>query len=109
MFQKVRDDITSIEDKLYERGLIYKATRDSHASVSVYFRNWVFDGELGPYCIISIRSDDPSIIEEDKYEIISEFVNEKISDLSEDWPSHLKTYVSNIWGYVVLLNEKKIY
>lgn len=109
MFQEVQDDIISIENKLYENGLLYKATRDSNASVSVYFKYSEFDGEIGPYCIIYILSDDPSIVVKKQYEIISDFVNEKISDLSEDWPIHLRTYISNIWGYVVLLNEKKIY
>jgi hypothetical protein len=105
----ISNDLLDIEDKLYETGLLFSATGDPESIVSVNFGEWDCDGEKGPHWIISISSEDPRALSDDEFENISDFVNEKISDASENWPVHVSEQTSDCWGQIVSLNGKQVY
>lgn len=107
---KVKVDLQAIEDKLRERGFLVKATGDSEADVTISYEEWGEGDEHGPYVVIGITSSSPKKkLNADRFEDISDYVNEKISDVAEQWPEDVGNALSDIFGQVVLLNGKKIY
>lgn len=108
--ETVRDGLEDIEDKLRERGFLVKATGDTEAEVTIKYDEWGEEGDRGPYLIISISSAAPKKkLREDHFEAISDYVNDKISEISEEWSEEISEALSDIFGQVVLLNEKQVY
>jgi len=106
---EVREDIQAIEDKLYERGMLVSATGDHDAQVSISFEEWGEDGDRGLYWVISITSENSNDGDEDEGERISDYVSEKIDEISENWPSSSKALIEDSSGAVVLLNGSILY
>jgi hypothetical protein len=107
--EHVRGDIEAIENKLYESGRLISATGDREASASISYGDWDCGGEVGPHWIISIFSENYCGSSDDKFEEISDFVNEKISDASEQWPENVLEKFSDCWGQIVTLNGRQVY
>lgn len=107
---KVKSDLEAIEDKLRERGFLVKATGDSESDVTISYDEWGENDERGPYVVIAITSSSPKKkLNVDRFEEISDYVNEKLSDVAEQWPQDVANTLADIFGQVVLLNGKKMY
>jgi ribosomal protein L40E len=105
----VREDIQSIEDKLYERGILVSATGDQEADVSISFGEWGEVGQRGFYWIIAITSNVSDKSGDGKWEELFEYVNEKLSDFEDEWPESVTSLVEDSFGTVVLLNGNRVY
>lgn len=107
---QVKDCLESIEDKLRERGLLTTATGDNESEVTIYYDEYGEDNNKGPHLLISINSTSPrKLLSEEHFEAISDYVNEKIGELSEEWPQDVSAALADIFGQVVLLNGNKVY
>ncbi|MEZ6013466.1 MAG: hypothetical protein R3C08_16550 [Hyphomonas sp.] len=107
---EARDTLLDIEDKLRERGALVRLTGDSSADVTLRFSEWGDGEDRGPYLLIEIdspevESDADTSIAED----ISDYVSDKLSDASADWPAAEAEQLGALFGHVVLLNGVKIY
>lgn len=107
--EAVRDEIDSIEDKLYERGMLVAATGDPDPEVRITFEEWGAGGERGCYWVISITAEEPDEIDEDEFEDISDYVGLKIDEMSQHWSDEVSDAFSDCFGYVVLLNGSQVY
>ena len=106
----VKSDLEAIEDKLRERGLLVKATGDSESDVTISYDEWGEDDERGLYLVIALTSSSPKKkLNADRFEEISDYVNEKLSDAAEQWPEDVANTLAEIYGQVVLLNGKQMY
>ncbi len=108
--EKVKNDLEDIEDKLRERGFLVKATGDTEADVTIKYDEWGDEGDRGPYLIIAISSPAPKKkLKEDHFEQISDYVSDKVSEISEGWAQETSEVLSDIYGQIVLLNKKQVY
>lgn len=108
--EDVKAALWEVEDKLRTRGLLVRATGDATSDVTISYDEWGEGNERGRYVVIAITSSSTKgKLNADRFEEISDYVNEKLSDLAEQWPDDVKNTLSNILGQVVLLNEKQIY
>lgn len=105
----VREDIQSIEDKLYERGFLVSATGDQEADVSISFGEWGEGGERGFYWIIAITSDVSDEGDDEKWEELSDYVNDKLSDFADEWPGSVTSFMEDSFGTIILLNGNQVY
>jgi hypothetical protein len=109
----VKNGLEDIEDKLMERGFIVSATGDSDADVSLHYEEYEDKGEIGEYLVIHITSNNAEKEDEDKFEEISDYVSEKVSDMIDGLPSDIKPNLEDplldIFGQIVLLNGRKVY
>lgn len=101
--------VAAIEEKLYERGFLVSAIGDSEAEVQIGYEMYEEDGEEGPYVVIRIVSEDVQYEDEEKFEEISDFVNEKLNDALDGMPEDLRNAAYDVYGQVVLLNGRKVY
>ena len=106
---QVADLLQSIEDKLRERGLLVKATGDRESDVSISFKSIVHQGDEGPYLVISISSDADGDPDNEMWEEISDYVNEKYSDARDSLPDDVQSALDDIYGQVVVVNGKTVY
>lgn len=106
---EVRLSLQQIEDKLLETGRLTKATGDNEAEITIAYREFECDGEIGPYLLIEITSEDGEERDESVYEAISDYVSDKIGGSSGDWGAGVEDALINIYGQVVLFNGKSVY
>ena len=97
--------IQQIEDKLLERGMLVSAVGDSEADVTIGYETY----DDGPHVIIRITAENATAKDEDQFERISDFVNEKLSDGHHLLPSNLVEEAEGIWGQCIFLNGEKVY
>ena len=94
---------------MLETGRLTKATGDNEAEITIAYREFECDGEIGPYLLIEITSEDGEERDESVYEAISDYVSDKIGGSSGDWGAGVEDALINIYGQVVLFNGKSVY
>lgn len=100
-----------LEDKIREIGMLVSATGDSQAEISISYELWGNDeSEYGPYLVINISTEEErDEVDPDDFEEISDYVNEKIELLQQNWSKEQQEILGDIFGQIVLLNGRKVY
>jgi hypothetical protein len=103
--EEVSSALRSIEDKLDERGMLVSATGCGDPFVEISYEKWKSNETL----VIKITCDEGSPNEEeDSYEGISDYVNEKVAELREEWPAEIRETLEEVYDQMVLLNGKPV-
>lgn len=102
--------LIEIEDKLLSRGILADATLDLQSEIRIAYEIWG-EGNCKPLPFLCIRIDflDCAEVREDKFEAISDYVNEKIADASREWGAEIRQALSEVVGQVVILNGERVY
>lgn len=102
--ESVVDILRSIEDKLYETGMLVTATNDPASEVTIAFKEIVVGGEEIHALVISVDANVPSTSEHLDWEAIRHYVIEKYSALQDELPECVREALLDSLGPVVFLN-----
>lgn len=103
----VVDVLRSIEDKLYETGMLVSATDDPESDVTIAFKEIVVGGKEIPALVISVCANVPSGAGEFDWEAVRHYVIEKYSTLQDELPGDVREPLLDSLGPVVFLNGKR--
>lgn len=104
------ENLEAIEDKLRSTGKLTSATGDNEADLSIIcemFKDEDAD-EAETFILAKITSDNASM-EEDDYEQISDYVQEKVFDALENYDDDMLEALSWEGNVAVFVNDKKVY
>jgi hypothetical protein len=96
--------LRSIEDKLYETGMLVTATNDPESEVTIAFKEIVIGGEEIHALVISVGANVPSTSGRLDWEAIRHYVIEKYSTLQDELPEGVREALLDSLGPVVFLN-----
>jgi hypothetical protein len=100
----VVDVLRSIEDKLYETGMLISATNDPASEVTIAFQEIVVGEEEIHALVISVAANVPSTSCHLDWEAIRHYVIEKYSTLQDELPEGVREALLDSLGPVVFLN-----
>jgi hypothetical protein len=103
----VVDVLRSIEDKLYETGMLVSATDDPDSDVTIAFREIVVGGKQTPALVISVSASVPSDLGGCDWDAVRHYVIEKYSTLQDELPEDVREPLLDSLGPVVFLNGQR--
>jgi hypothetical protein len=107
--ESVIDALQSIENKLYERGVLVTVTGDAGSDVTIAFKEVLHQGESVPALVIAISVNESALLDEPDWEGLSDYVNEEFRHLRAGIRTDALAALQESCGQYVTLNGRVVY
>lgn len=105
----VLDVLRSIEDKLYERGVLVTVTGDSESDVTISFKVIAARSEQVPALVVAVTAVETQRLDEADWEGLSDYVNDEYLRLRAQLRGEVLDALDESCGQYVTLNGKVVY
>lgn len=105
----VLDVLRSIEDKLYERGVLVTVTGDSESDVTISFKVIAVRSEQVPALVVAVTAVETQRLDEADWEVLSDYVNDEYLRLRAQLRGEVLDALEESCSQYVTLNGKVVY